>query len=258
MKKVLVSLTVLAVAAMTAGPALAYGYSSGQKSVGNDGTMVSNSVYAESWTGSNTISSSQTQSGCFGGNNSSSNNENKITTGDATAYAGAANSVNSNVAVNSFGPAKQVSAGNDFTWVMNDVNALAVTGQNNITNSQTQKGFIGGNNSSSNNENKITTGDATAYAGAANLVNSNLALNTCCGPKKQVSAGNDGTWVMNTVSAGSGTGYNKISNGQTQSGCFGGSNSSNGNDNIITTGEATAAAGSITVVNTNIKRSFAW
>lgn len=181
MKKVLVSLTVLAVAAMTAGPALAYGYSSGQKSVGNDGTMVSNSVYAESWTGSNTISSSQTQSGCFGGNNSSSNNENKI-----------------------------------------------------------------------------TTGDATAYAGAANLVNSNLALNTCCGPKKQVSAGNDGTWVMNTVSAGSGTGYNKISNGQTQSGCFGGSNSSNGNDNIITTGEATAAAGSITVVNTNIKRSFAW
>lgn len=263
MKKVLVGLTVLAVVALVAGPALANGYGA-QVTVGNDFTSVTNTIYAESWTGGNGIANSGNEKGCFEGNISSNNDGNRITTGEATAMAGAANLVNSNVYLGDAccGPDVQVNKYNDVTWVSNDITAVAVTGNNGIANSGNSMGGFDGKISSNNDDNRITTGDATAYAGAANLVNSNLALtcdlcgDECCGVGVQINKSNDFTMVNNYVFAGSDTGGNAIAESVNSMGGFGGNISSGNDGNVITTGTALSAAGAITVVNTNISRTW--
>jgi hypothetical protein len=246
--------------ALAVSPALACYYMPPmQVSAGNDMTLVENSVIAVSDTGGNGIANSQNAMGGFGGDISSGNDHNYINTGDANAYAGAANMVNSNVTVDGCcGPVIQVSACNDVTEVFNNVQAGAFTGGNGIANSTNEKGGFRGDISSNNDGNRIITGDANAYAGAANMVNSNLALSPgCCGPEYQVSVGNDMTFVGNVVIAQASTGGNSIAGSQNAMGCFHGGNiSSNNDDNTIITGDANAYAGSVTVVNSNIERSF--
>ena len=155
-------------------------------------------------------------------------------------------------------PSMQVSVGNDCTVVVNDVTAVSNTGSNGIANSQNQMGGFSGDISSNNDNNRIITGDATAYAGAANVVNSNLAVGGCCdGPEVQASVDNNGTKAKNFVYADSNTGGNVIAGSSNERGRFCGGNISSGNDgNVIRTGAAVSKAGAINIVNSNITRSW--
>jgi len=229
MKKVLVGLTALALLALVAGPALARG--SVQVNVDNF-AIVHNDVMAFSDTGENEI----VDIAKYGGR---SNGDNRIDTGDATAMAGAANVVNSNLASGCCGGRVQVNK-NNGAIVWNDVVAVSYTGDNEIIDVAKYGGRSNGNNT-------INTGDATAMAGAANVVNSNLKSGECCG-RKQINVDNFGM-VHNDVEADAITGGNKIVD---IAKCGG----RNNGDNRITTGSAEAYAGAITVVNTNITRSY--
>jgi hypothetical protein len=259
MNKILVGLTALALLVASVGPALANCCPPPppplkQISAGNDETTVINNVTAIANTGGNGIANSSNSKGGFGGDISSNNDNNKITTGNATAYAGAINVVNSNF-TNCCDGGKQITVGNDGTFVSNDVIVYANTGENSIANSQNKKGCFGGDISSNNDNNKITTGNATAYAGAINVVNSNIRLG-CCDGGKQVSAGNDGTFVGNSVGAQADTGINGIGNSTNKKGHFSGDISSGNDGNEIKTGIALSKAGAITIVNSNITRSW--
>jgi hypothetical protein len=233
MRKVLVGLMALAVAALTAGSASAIGGFGGvQVDVGNCAS-VGNNISAVSNSGSNTIVDI-----AKGGSYSAGNNA--ITTGNTDATAGAANLANSNLS-SSFccgGAGVQVDVGN-MAMVGNTVSASSQSGFNEIVDVAKYGSANGGNN-------KIDTGNADATAGAVTVANSNLKSGW--GGKKQIDKANFGM-VYNDVDAQSNTGSNKIVD---VAECFSGSAGSN----TILTGEATTLAGSITVINSNITRSF--
>ena len=177
MKKILVGLTALALLAMAAGPALAncLWCDGEQYSVGN-GAIVINNVGAASYTGGNGIANSSNNGMGVGGNISSNNDNNKITTGDATAYAGAINVVNSNVALDGCcGPKEQYVGEWNWAEVDNEVMAIAATGGNGIANSENDDMGVGGNISSNNDRNTINTGNAESNVYSIVVINSNIS-----------------------------------------------------------------------------------
>ncbi len=131
---------------------------------------------------------------------------------------------------------KQVNKDN-WAVVKNDVTAVASTGGNEIVNIAS-----GGSNNSGSNT--ITTGSADAVALETDVVNSNLG-------SRRTTQINVDNWavVKNDVTAVVKTGKNKIVDVATGSSTSTGSNS-------ISTGWSQAGAGDITVVNSNITRSF--
>ncbi|MBZ9571927.1 hypothetical protein KJA15_01135 [Patescibacteria group bacterium] len=133
---------------------------------------------------------------------------------------------------------KQINVGN-HAFVINDVTVVSKTGGNRIINIASKGGSNGGNNT-------IRTGDAQSVAVTDTVVNSNLREGCCEG--KQINVGNH-AFVMNDVTAVSKTGGNRIIDVATKGGTSYGNNS-------ITTGWVYSGASAMTVVNSNIIRSW--
>ena len=250
MKKILVGLTALAVMALAAGPALANGW---QYSVGN-GAIVINNVGAASYTGGNGIANSENEDMNVGGNISSNNDGNTIKTGNAESNVKSYVVVNSNVALDGCcGPKEQVVVEN-FAYLDNSVIAISDTGGNGIANSENSYGWFGGNISSNNDGNTIKTGNANSNVNSYVAVNSNVALDGCCGPKEQYVGEWNWAEVDNEVMAIAATGGNGIANSENDDMGVGGNISSNNDRNTINTGNAESNVYSIVVINSNISR----
>jgi len=147
---------------------------------------------------------------------------------------------------------EQYSVGNGAI-VINNVGAASYTGGNGIANSENEDMNVGGNISSNNDGNTIKTGNAESNVKSYVVVNSNVALDGCCGPKEQVVVENF-AYLDNSVIAISDTGGNGIANSENSYGWFGGNISSNNDENIIKTGNAESNVYSIVVINSNISR----
>ena len=252
MRKILVSLLALTLVAASANSVLAKGY--GQFSGGNSG-WTTNIVTAFSNTGGNGIANSSNESGCGGSSRARNNDGNQIVTGNANAHAEALNVVNSNVDEGGCcGPDYQDSWWNYESGADNYVYAGANTGENGIANSSNSSGYGGSSSARGNDSNVVRTGNANAHAEALNVVNSNVDEGGCCGPDYQESWRNRG-YVYNDVYAGANTGENGIANSSNSSG-YGGSSARNNDGNVVVTGNANASASAVTVLNSNISRSF--
>jgi len=160
MRKIFVGLVILAVAALFAGPVSAYSRGDEQVTIGNM-AGISNTVTSVSDTGLNQIT--DIAKGCFADNNGT----NRITTGDATAMAGAINVANSNVMKGCCGDDQTVMF--NRAGVGNTVLATSYTSGNGIVDIA-KYGDSDGNNT-------INTGDAGSAAGAITVVNSNITRN---------------------------------------------------------------------------------
>ena len=148
----------------------------------------------------------------------------------------------------------QFSGGNSG-WTTNIVTAFSNTGGNGIANSSNESGCGGSSRARNNDGNQIVTGNANAHAEALNVVNSNVDEGGCCGPDYQGSWWNYESGTDNIVTAFSNTGENGIANSSNSSG-YGGSSARNNDSNVVVTGNANASASAVTVVNSNISRSF--
>ncbi|MCD6500631.1 hypothetical protein J7K42_01270 [bacterium] len=144
----------------------------------------------------------------------------------------------------------QVVVGN-WAVVHNYVGAVSDTGGNGIANSSNWCMGVGGNISSNNDGNVIKTGDANSYVESYVAVNSNVAMDGCCGPEDQIVDWNY-AYLDNTVMAMSNTGGNGIANSENDGMWVGGNISSNNDDNVIKTGDANSYVESYVAVNSNV------
>jgi hypothetical protein len=130
-------------------------------------------------------------------------------------------------------PTKQINIGN-IAILSNDVTAVAKTGGNII-------------NDSDKGDNTIWTGDASAYAGVFNTVNSNIVRGCCDSSSKQVNIRNF-AMVNNDVTAVAKTGGNEINDGGGDQVFYRWGRTGNNN---IWTGNASAFSEVVNQINSN-------
>lgn len=237
MKKILVGLTVLAVVALVAGPAVADD-GNYQMNCGNLG-MVCNVQKVNTNTGDNGIANS---AGGFY-SETKENDKNGISTGDALSFANVETIVNSDLREGCCEDDGELQENFDNIAFVKNIQILdANTGDNGIANSSA----FGGSETKDNDKNEIWTGYAQSWATAETIANSNLQEG-CCGDQDNY---DNTAMVLNVQKVNANTGGNEIGD---SSGFFC-SESKDNDKNLIVTGDALAQADAITIVNSNITR----